>query len=360
MDLFWVKKMGMLGKLIVGLLMLAIAGGLGFLGTSLLTTVYNQWKEGKFLQSEEFKTLIPNFEIKIFPFTETLQQPNGTRRFIKTKYSYPLKEYIFSIANTNQASATPRDTRIKFFFSNTIKEIKSYPSVHGSGNVDISMLRIFREKSPGDYETIEQSPLDTIITEEFDFSIQKFKKGESFYNTNIAEFHCERWPMESSFNARIIVDMTEDIKIVVGPEKIGSYLGAFWYEIKGKSYKGKIEGKIKTNDDEIDLAITQERENAIHLINENISAISQYVKDKYKAQGRGAVFIKLTDFNNYLRNNFQFPYLQIEEVTKFFKKDKAIRDKAFQFVQNYDVNSEFIMLIIDRKNERWLYAQKLR
>ena len=166
--------------------------------------------------------------------------------------------------------------------------------------------------------------------------------------------------MESSFHARIIVDMTEDAKIVESPEKIGSYFGAFWYEIKGKSYKGNIEGKIKTDDDEIGLAITQERENAIHLINENISVISQYVKDKYKAQGRGAVFIKLTDINNYLRNNFQFPYLQVEEVAEFFKKDKAIRDKAFQFVQNYDVNSEFIMLIIDRKNERWLYAQKLR
>ena len=57
MDLFWIKKMGMLGNLIVGLLALTIAAGFGFLGKILLTTAYNQWKEDKFLQSEEFQTL---------------------------------------------------------------------------------------------------------------------------------------------------------------------------------------------------------------------------------------------------------------------------------------------------------------
>lgn len=361
MDIFWVKKMGMSGNLIVGILMLLMAGGLGFVGKILLTAAWNQWNEGKYIQSEEFKTLIPNFDIKIFPAPATLQRPNGVRIFIKNKYSYPLIEYKFSISNINQGSAIPRDIRIKFFFSNIIKDIQSYPYVHGSGKVDKAMLRIYQEKSPGNYETIEQSPLDTVITEKFDFSIQKYKKSESFYNTNVAEFHCERWPKESSFLANIIVDKTENAKIVESPEEIGSYSGAFWYEIRDKSYKGKIEGKINTNDDEIGLAITHERESAIRLINKNILVISKYVKDKYKAQGRGAVFIKLTDIDNYLRNKFQFPYLQVGEVTEFFKKqDQAIRDHALQFLENYNVNSEFIIIIIDRKNERWLYSQKLR
>jgi len=350
----------MIGNLLVGLLMLAIAAGLTFVGKNLFTTAYNQWKENKYLQSEEFKILIPHFEIKIFPFPETVQQPNGTQSFIKTRYSYPLKEYVLSIDNSNQKSSTPSDIRITFFFSKAIKEIQSYPSVRGAGDVHTSMLRVFHEKSPGVYETTEQSPLDTTMTKKFDFSIQKFKKDGSFYNTNIAEFHCERWPMESSFGARIIVDMTEESKLMESPDKNGSYSGAFWYEIKNKRFKGTIEGKIKKNDDDIDLAIKHERERAIQIINENISTISQYVKEKLKMHGRGTVFIKLTDIDNYLRDNFRFPYLQVEEAANFFEKDKTTKEKACQILETYDVIAEFIMLMIDRKNERWLYAQKLR
>lgn len=101
------------------------------------------------------------------------------------------------------------------------------------------------------------------------------------------------------------------------------------------------------------------KNNIIKYINQNILPISSYVKKAYKANGRGAIVIKLC---NYIKGveNINFPYYLPKQFCDFFKKDKMIQKKVDQFIQNYDADKEFLMLIVDFNNELWLYQQKIK
>ena len=352
--------MGIVGNSILGITLAIIAFLAGFGAKTYLTEAFKLWKEDRFINSAEFKKLVPDIDVKINPIAETIPLPNGTSAFATTKYTYPFKEYVLSIYNTNNDSVIPQDTHITFFFPKTITEIHNHPSVHGPGSSHVMMYRMFREKSPGVFETIQQRPQDTPLTDNFSFSAQQFDTNSGSYNSNLAEFHCERWPKNGVFAARVIVDMTDEVKTVLGSDQRDKYSGSYSYDIKAKSYQGKVEGVIPSNVTEFDKAVKQEREKAISFVSKDISVISRYVEDQTSNIGRGALVIKLIDFERLVHSNSMFPYLGIEETANFFKKKESVKSQARSFLETYDVNSEFIMLIIDRKNELWLYAKALK
>ncbi len=290
----------MVGNLISRIIFAVIAFLVAFGATTYLTEAYNLWKERQFVKSDEFRKLVPNIDVRITPFPDTIPLSNGTSAFATTKYKYPLKDSVLSICNTNNHSVVPRDTLVTFFFPKTIREIHNHPSVSGDAGPHVMMFRMFREKAPGVFETIEQRPQDTSLTDNFSFSVQKFDPNSGSYNSNVAQFSCERWPKNGVFGARVIVDMTNKVRTILGSDQRDKYFGSFSYDIRGKSYEGKIEGAIPSNVAEFDKAVNQERERALTFVSENILLISQYVKNQFKDMGRGSVIVKLEDFEKHV------------------------------------------------------------
>ena len=79
--------------------------------------------------------------------------------------------------------------------------------------------------------------------------IQQVKINQKDVNTNIVIFSCDRWPEEADFSADIIVDLSEKTEIQKTPEKLGTYEGIYFYEIKGKKFSEKINGIIPDAED---------------------------------------------------------------------------------------------------------------
>ena len=67
----------------------------------------------------------PLFEIKLFPKTNRVKNPNGTYTTLPTPYPPPLLEYIFVISDKNKESSYVQDFRLNFYFPHKINEIIS-------------------------------------------------------------------------------------------------------------------------------------------------------------------------------------------------------------------------------------------
>ncbi|MBF0216596.1 MAG: hypothetical protein HQL30_06335 [Candidatus Omnitrophica bacterium] len=196
---------------------------------------------------DEKQKLTPLVQVKVIPFPETIKKPDGTREFIPTKYRYPLKEYIVSIGNSNSSSAIITDCRLKFYFPYTIQEIIFSPQAIGNGLVMTTDFRFYQEGADGKTKTIADVPLKTKMGDNFSFEICKIQDNSDTINTNVAEFHCERWPKEMDVTARIVLDLSKQQKLIKLPSNMGTYEGSYWYSIKGKDFKQLVEGEIETH-----------------------------------------------------------------------------------------------------------------
>ncbi len=227
-------------QMILGIFLIAISAVGGFLGT---TMVKNGIEEKIIFKEKE--RLKPNLTVKLFPFPQVVKNPNGSETQLPTRYKYPLQEYILTINSANQDSASAFDFRIDFFFRSIISEIIQQSIMSGGEGAMISGLRIYREKDNVSPKLYEEPAVDTVAGKNFSLTIQKAKIDDKITNTNSVIFDCTRWPKETTgFSARIIVDLSKKQSFVKTPNKLGTYEGTYFYEIKGRPYKERIKGTI--------------------------------------------------------------------------------------------------------------------
>lgn len=192
------------------------------------------------ITEEEKQSFSPKLDIKLFPSSDKAVTP----------YQYPLERYILMIQNSNNNSTPILDFRIEFNFKNIITEVKPMPLLNTGGNITVSGVRIYRQKKDGSFFTYEEQPVKTALTKNFSLEIQQVKINQKDVNTNIVIFSCSRWPEEAVFSADIIVDLSEKTEIQKTPEKLGTYEGIYFYEIKGKKFSEKINGIIPNAEDD--------------------------------------------------------------------------------------------------------------
>lgn len=197
------------------------------------------------LTDSELKQLSPKIHVKAFSFPQTLDRPDGTRTFISSQHKYPLKEYIVQLNIADKNSTPPNDCRIRFYFPYILKEIKALPSAMGNNPTEVSFSRFYSEKPNGETNITEKLPLDTKLLENFTFAIHKINKNGKTLNTNIAELHCEKWPRNTNFAARVVVDLSKKLNLLEEPEKINHFEGSYWYQIKEQSFEEEVKGDIQ-------------------------------------------------------------------------------------------------------------------
>lgn len=186
------------------------------------------------ISNEEKLRLSPKLDIKLFFFSKEAVTP----------YRYPLKQYLLGIQNLNRNSVPIFDLRIEFIFKNIVKEIKASPILENGGNFSMGGVRIYVGDGKDLVSSYEEQPTETPITKNFALTIQKAKVNEGYINTNIVFFTCERWPERAFFSGEVIVDLSKSPRILREQDKIGTYEGIYFYEIKGKKFSDKISGII--------------------------------------------------------------------------------------------------------------------
>jgi hypothetical protein len=186
------------------------------------------------ITNEEKLRLSPKLDIKLFSFPKEAVTP----------YRYPLRQYLLGIQNLNKDSVPIFDLRIEFIFKNIVKEIKANPILENGGNLSVGGVRIYVGDEKGLVSKYEEQPTETPITKNFALTVQKAKVNEGYINTNIVFFTCERWPERAFFSGEIVVDLSKSPRILREQNKIGTYEGIYFYEIKGKKFSDKISGII--------------------------------------------------------------------------------------------------------------------
>ncbi|MDD5218138.1 MAG: hypothetical protein PHS88_08555 [Candidatus Omnitrophica bacterium] len=143
----------------------------------------------------------PDIDIKIYP--SPLEAMSS--------YKYPLKSYILTMRNLGGKSSSIFYFKAEFVFPNIIAEVK---------------------------------PLETAITEESYFDVERESDGMRINNTNVAVFTCARWPENMEFGGQIIVDLSKIPVKPKEPDKIGQFHGDCHYKINDKIFSVKVNGAI--------------------------------------------------------------------------------------------------------------------
>lgn len=217
----------------MGQIIIAIGVVCGALSLWLIPYGFHIMSKEKITVEEKLK-LSPKVDIKLFTLPENAVTP----------YKYPLRRYILQIQNTNKNSASILDFRIEFIFKNVITEIKLMPLLVTGGNISVTGLNIYKKNKNGSISKYEEQPIETPITKNFSLVVQQAKINERLLNTNIAIFTCERWPERADFAGDIIVDLSKKPEILKKPDRVGTYNGIYFYEIRGKKFSETIMGVI--------------------------------------------------------------------------------------------------------------------
>lgn len=207
---------------------------LSFIGATIRTSIEFQTIREKQVTLEEKRTLSPHVDVMLFPFPDEVVTP----------HKYPLKQYELGIQNLNSNSVPIIDFRIEFIFRNSITEVKKMPLLETGGNLSVWGVEIYEQKKNGSISSYEEQPAETPLTENFSLTILKTKINGKDANTNIAMFMCDRWPERAAFAGKIVIDLSKRPEVVKKPDKIGTYEGIYFYEIKGKKFSEKISGFI--------------------------------------------------------------------------------------------------------------------
>jgi hypothetical protein len=118
------------------------------------------------------------------------------------------------------------------------------PLLASGGNLSVGGIRVYEKKKNGSLFSYEEQPVETAITKNFTLTIQQAKINGKDVNTNVVIFNCTKWPEESFFSGEIIIDLSRKPGILKNPEKIGTYEGLYFYEIKGRKFSEKTLGDI--------------------------------------------------------------------------------------------------------------------
>ena len=101
-----------------------------------------------------------------------------------------------------------------------------------------------------------------------------------------------------------------------------------------------------------------ERERAIQLLDTQLSHISDVFRDSYRKKGRGA----LIAYTSLVEKNHQLGIIDFnnrsESVELFDNEDS--RHKISKMIDNYDPESEGILVLITKSNATWFVTVKLR
>ncbi len=224
----------LLTQIIYTISLLCVIGGAGY-GICYVWThpvsILEKWKqeaEDKFPLEQE--DVVPKIDVKIF-------STDGMSR-----YKPPFKKYILTIQNLNKNSATIANLRIQFMFKNLLENVKPIPLVNTGENMVVGVNSYYEGKDG--VHSYEEQPSASALTKSFSLEIQKVKINGQEANSNILIFSSDKWPDETAFGADIIIDASRTPSFFKTPEKINTFEGIYFYEIKGKKFSGKINGII--------------------------------------------------------------------------------------------------------------------
>lgn len=102
------------------------------------------------------------------------------------------------------------------------------------------------------------------------------------------------------------------------------------------------------------------KEDIIEFVNNNLEKISIDIIKNFSEMGRGGAVINITKFGKEIKGSCILPYVPQKEFIKYFSKNTEITKKVNDLIETYSPYKEFLMLIIDSKNELWLYQQKVK
>jgi len=178
------------------------------------------------VSKEEESKLGPRLDIKIFPL------------------ALSKNIYCLMIQNLNKNSVPIVNCIINFYFPRYIKDIKQDILLNNGSGAQIQSLTIVSKKY-----NYEDQPVETVMSKNFSLVARKVKINNKETNINEAIFACSRWPEETSFSAEITIENNMGNKSMVpvvqrNLNKIGTYEGLFFYEIKGRKLSKRINGNM--------------------------------------------------------------------------------------------------------------------
>lgn len=102
------------------------------------------------------------------------------------------------------------------------------------------------------------------------------------------------------------------------------------------------------------------KEDIIEFVNSNLEKISENIMRNFSEIGKGGAVINITKFEKEIKGNCILPYIPQKDFIKYFSKNTETEKKVNNYIETYSPDKEFLMLIIDFKNELWLYQQKIK
>jgi len=185
------------------------------------------------ISPEEKEALSPKLNVSFSPLFD---DPSSAR------YKYPLYEYCFLVDNRNKQSVPITDLTINFFFKNIINEVTREVMTETGGIIMGGMRYI--EKEGQDTTIIEDNPLDIPTSRAIVLTVRTRRKNGVTLNTNEAVLNSEKWPKGASVDAHVVIDVTEKPDLISKPDKMGTYEGKYYYQIKKKEFEGQLSGLI--------------------------------------------------------------------------------------------------------------------
>lgn len=194
----------------------------------------NPQKTSDEITPEEKTQLAPRIIIKLFSLPE----------IATTEYKPPLKQYILLLQNTNQSSASVCDFRAEFHFPFRVIETVGAPLANPSDGFGVGPIEIHTNKPDGTTSLYKELPMESSFAKNFSFGIVKAKINTEEVNTNIVFLTSERLPLQTAFQAKIIIDTSKKPVVLKNPNAVGQYNGIYFYKIKNQLVSENFSGKI--------------------------------------------------------------------------------------------------------------------
>jgi hypothetical protein len=106
-------------------------------------------------------------------------------------------------------------------------------------------VKVYEKRKDGSTFEYEEKALPTELSKKFSFEIQKATVNKKSLNLNFADLYIERWVAGAWFTASIVVDSSKGPPVTKKPEEVNTYNGMYFYEIRGRTFSGKINGVIR-------------------------------------------------------------------------------------------------------------------
>jgi len=287
------------------------------------------------ISTEEKEALSPKLNVSFSPLFD---DPSYAR------YKYPLYEYCFLVGNRNKQSVPITDLTINIFFKNIINELTREVMTETGGIIIGGMRYIEKE---GQHRTIiEDKPLDIPTSRAIVLTVRTRRNNGGILNTNEAVLNSEKWPKGASMEARVVIDVTAKPDLISKPDKMGTYEGKYYYQIKNKEFEGRLSGLIP--DPNITLLLAEfyyERGLAYEKKEQYDEAIAEYVHViEYDSNHtntyfhRGLCYLKKKDHSAAILENNRVIELNPNYADAYFNRGSAYAEskKYDEAIEDYN------------------------